>query len=282
MANINSNHNCFPNNTKPSDFKDFFPKVMDKFPPYYVCNFQKRDSMNNGIDNRREAFVRHCNPVSKGDNLGYEISPSATWRIPQAPKQTFNEFDAYEVMQPDFVNLGGRGDLFYGYARNIDVESELKKINYLDDKCFGSEYKINPNQSNSALYKYRTILNDKTIENDGKIEVCYGGFNPSTVVVKDKLKDLNKTETQTYLNAQLNTYRDGQLQPLRCLEGNVSPSGPEWYNYNKANSHFNVGPGFDNHAECGFPRNNSWNNMTKRKMIYTRQKNFLANSSLLK
>ncbi len=280
MANINSNHNCFPNNTKPSDFKEFFPKVMDKFPPYYVCNFQKRDSMNNGIDNRREAFVRNCNPVSKGDNLGYEISPSATWRIPQAPKQTFNEFDAYEVMQPDFVNLGGRGDLFYGYARNIDVESELKKINYLDDKCFGSEYKINPNQSNSALYKYRTILDNKKIETDGKIEVCYDGFNPSTVVVKDKLKDLNKKETQTYLNAQEGTYRDGKLQPLRCLEGNVSDNQPSWNT--PSNNHFFVGPGFDNHAGCGFPRNNSWNNMTKRKMIYTRQKNFMANSSLLK
>ena len=32
-----------------------------------------------------------------------------------------------------------------GYSKNIDVESELKRINFYNDKCFKDNYKVNPN-----------------------------------------------------------------------------------------------------------------------------------------
>ena len=54
-------------------------------------------------------------------------------------------------------NLGGM-NLQERYSHNIDVDSELKGINYYDDQCYYDNYKIHPShvtyeQSPLALYK---------------------------------------------------------------------------------------------------------------------------------
>jgi hypothetical protein len=259
-----SKQKCFPYNTEPCTIKESFPELPNRFPQYYLCQYKQRNSMNDAIDNRREAFVRNCNQVTRGENLGYEISPSSTWRVKQAPKDTFDRFTSEEMLTPDFVNLGGNGDKFYGFARNVDVESELFRINYLNDKCFDSEYKVNPNLPTTSLYKYRNVLNH-TNNNE---EICYDNFQIPKEV---NLKNLTNPVLNDYLNAQHNTYRDLDLQPLKCLKGTVPNQQYQFSNYKNEHTYFQVGPGFDNKPEACFPPQQVWNTVTKRKMIFNRQ-----------
>ena len=41
--------------------------------------------------------------------------------------------------------------LHKGYSKNIDVDSELRGINYYQDKCFYDNYKVNPNKFNGCF-----------------------------------------------------------------------------------------------------------------------------------
>ena len=246
---------CFPFNTEPCSMKESFPELPNRFPPYMLCNFNQRNTMNDKIDGRREAFVRDSHNIPCGDNLGYQISPSALWNIKQAPKETFNPFTVEEVLTPDCVNLGGRGDVFYGYARNIDVESELFKINYLNDKCFDDKFKVNPNKPDTSLYKYREIVN-----------------NHSNIESNNPLLDM-------YVKAQENTYRN--TKPLLCVNNPQNPPQPKQSfvpSIDKLDQiYFEVGPGFTQ-PDCWPKHQDPWNNLTKRKAIYHRN-NYQANYS---
>ncbi len=253
---------CFPYNTTKCDMSESFPTLPDRFPPYYLCQYKQRNTMNDTIDNRNEAFVRNCNKVTRGENLGYEISPSALWRVKQAPAETFNQFTPQEMLTPDFVNLGASGDKFYGYARNIDVESELFRINYLDDKCFDSTYKVDPNLPSSSLFKYRNELN-----NNNPTNKCYKDYTPDQINVELK----NNPLLNQYLDAQNNTYRDIKLQPLKCLNGPLTKQTFLPSEDKTNHVYFMVGPGFENNLNEHYPPQQTWNNFTKRKMIYHRQ-----------
>ena len=71
---------------------------------------------------------------------------------------------------------------------------------------------------------------------------------------------------------QTNTYRDPRLVPMKCLQDplpNNQTFGPSQYK-DEAN-YFMVGPGFDNKPSSCYPPEQTWNNMTKRKMLYHRQ-----------
>ena len=60
-------------------------------------------------------------------------------------------------------NLNDSGLLQEGYARNIDLDSELKRINYLTDKCYYDNYKFHPLEApkGNGLYCHReTLVND--------------------------------------------------------------------------------------------------------------------------
>lgn len=64
-------------------------------------------------------------------------------------------------------NLGDSGSLQDGYARNIDLDSELKRINHIDDKCFYDNYKRHPVSTdasaktpNGLRCHRRTLVND--------------------------------------------------------------------------------------------------------------------------
>jgi hypothetical protein len=236
------NSNCYPHflNLQPPEpqvLNSFFPELPKEFPPYYVCQFNRQNNINNNIDNRKETFIRNQQQVPRGDNLGYEISPSNTWEVKQAPQESFNEFNVSDSMTPDLVNLGGRGDVFYGYARNIDVESELKRINFLDDKCFDNRFKIDPTKPTTPLYYHRDMI------------------------VKD------------YIKAQDGTYRGYQTKPLQCLDLNEKINNHVVKPYPEFNENmFHVGPGFNNIKEECYPKEQAFNNFTKRRTIYTRNK----------
>jgi hypothetical protein len=262
----------YPFTEHEKNMKQYFPELPTRFPPYYLCNFQQQNTENNTIDQRREAFVRNGNRVTRGENLGYQITPTNTWNYQQAPKEARNEFSYQEVLENDFVNLGGRGDLFYGYARSVDVESELKGINFINDKCFDAENKINPNYPNTSLYLYKDVLNKKEISN-------YMVEKPIDInqMEIDKTRDKNykKNSSEIYLKVQENTYRYQNNQPYKCLDTNQPPPKSIVKPYEETKMYYETEPAFPfkNINDC-FPTTTQqpWNNITKRKMIYTRQK----------
>lgn len=57
-------------------------------------------------------------------------------------------------------NLNDSGLLQAGYARNIDLDSELKRINHFDDKCYYDNYKKHPEDAEecNGLYENREVL----------------------------------------------------------------------------------------------------------------------------
>jgi len=59
-------------------------------------------------------------------------------------------------------NLSDASSLQTGYSRNIDLDSELKRINHIDDKCFYDNYKQHPaTATHGGLYCHkRTLIND--------------------------------------------------------------------------------------------------------------------------
>jgi hypothetical protein len=265
-----SKQKCFPYNSEPCTMSESFPDLPKRFPPYYLCQYNQRNTMNETIDNRREAFVRFGNQVNRGENVGYQITPSAWWRVKQAPRNTFQQFGNDEVLTYDVVNLDGSGDKFYGYARNVDVESELFKINYLNDKCFDADFKINPNYPNTSLYKYKDVINNhNTIEQLNTLPTV------STNMMMPQVSEANINPLKDeYLKAQINTYRDPRMAPNKCMDKSTpQPTNQTFgpFHYKDEVNYFVVGPGFDNNPASCYPPENTWNNMTKRKMLYHRQ-----------
>jgi hypothetical protein len=218
---------CFPYNTQETNLDSYFPQLPNTFPPNYICNIQKKDEFNKIIDERREARVRNEGQIN--NNIGHQISPSSTWRMKEVPQN--NQFDSQHVKRAEVLQLGGRGDMFYGYAQNIDVESELKKFNHKHDKCFYDNYKIKPEDPNSSLYKYKNIIR----------------------------KD--------YINNEKGTYIDPSTNPMNCLKGasqaTITPYESQNINsstYQPISSTFNNNYITDNTPQA------LWHNMTKRRM----------------
>lgn len=66
----------------------------------------------------------------------------------------------YELFDVRNQHNGG-SELQSRYSHNIDIDSELKRINYYGDQCFYDNYKINPNKVNyneSPLSLYKDVL----------------------------------------------------------------------------------------------------------------------------
>jgi len=70
-------------------------------------------------------------------------------------------------------NLNNAANLQEGYSRNIDLDSELKRINHLTDKCYYDNYKYHPEeaQPGNGLHCHKnTLLNNYSFV--GKPEAC--------------------------------------------------------------------------------------------------------------
>ena len=83
-----------------------------KYPPLIICRDEKQDYKNNGI----YSFYMDNRPV-----------------MINGCQEVFNT-----------RNLNSASELQAGYARNIDLDSELKHINYYEDKSFHNNRKIDP------------------------------------------------------------------------------------------------------------------------------------------
>jgi hypothetical protein len=70
-------------------------------------------------------------------------------------------------------NLNNATNLQKGFARNIDLESELKRINHITDKCYYDNYKYHPEeaQAGNGLYCHSSTLVNN-YEAVGKPEEC--------------------------------------------------------------------------------------------------------------
>ena len=57
-------------------------------------------------------------------------------------------------------NLNSAGSLQAGYAKNIDLDSELRRINHLTDKCFYDNFKAHPFEApaGNGLYCNKNVL----------------------------------------------------------------------------------------------------------------------------
>jgi hypothetical protein len=118
---------CLSDINKPTDLhKQFEVHTKTPYPQILICEDKKRtqhneDQLQHYLDNEE---INHCG-------------------------QVFN-----------VRNLNDSGLLQAGYARNIDLDSELKRINHIDDKCYYDNYKTDPYdvQECNGLYENRNVL----------------------------------------------------------------------------------------------------------------------------
>ena len=72
-----------------------------------------------------------------------------------------NEYEMYNLNKNNIQNQYTPG-LYEGYAGNIDIDSELKRINHTRDKCYNDNYKMDhqkaPFNKHSKLYEKQTTL----------------------------------------------------------------------------------------------------------------------------
>lgn len=73
-----------------------------------------------------------------------------------------------------------------GYARNIDLDSELRRINHLADKCYYDTYKLHPNEApngNGLNCHRETLVKDYTEVGRPPCALPYPGVKYQSVIV---------------------------------------------------------------------------------------------------
>jgi hypothetical protein len=118
---------CLADFNNPTDLhKQFELNTKTHYPQILICPDEKRnqhndDQIHHYLDNEE---INHCG-------------------------QVFN-----------VRNLNDSGLLQAGYARNIDLDSELKRINHIDDKCYYDNFKTHPEDTDkcNGLYENRNVL----------------------------------------------------------------------------------------------------------------------------
>jgi hypothetical protein len=111
----------------------FTQESPNKLPVFMQCNID-RESHNNPLYNRRKPIIFSTD--GKQDKCTNDVF----------------------------------GNRFYGFSKNIDVDSELKRINRIYDRCNNNNFKLNPNDERSPLFCNRDMLLVGDIKNDIKKE----------------------------------------------------------------------------------------------------------------
>jgi len=89
-------------------------------------------------------------------------------------------------------NINNSSNLQKGFAKNIDLDSELKRINHINDKCYYDNYKFHPEEAlkGNGLYCHKkTLVNDYTPV--GKPTQCanyLSGQNFKSVIIPGHLQ----------------------------------------------------------------------------------------------
>lgn len=126
---------CLNDYHKPTELNTFFNQESPyKYPPIMICDDLMQKQQND-------------------DNLFYNLDA--------------RDIQIGECMEVFNVrNLNDAGLLQAGYANNIDLDSELKRINHFDDKCFYDSYKEDPREAEkcTGLDKHKdTLIKDYTV-----------------------------------------------------------------------------------------------------------------------
>ena len=76
-----------------------------------------------------------------------------------------------------------------GYAKNIDLDSELKRINHITDKCFYDNYKFHPDEApvgNGLYCNKKYLVNDYT--SMGKVNCNTGNERQRSVITPAQMQ----------------------------------------------------------------------------------------------
>lgn len=118
---------CLHDINNPTDLNKFFNQESPyKFPHMVICPDEKRNQHNHDVS-RYNLDARELNDCG----------------------------DPFNVR-----NLNDSGLLQAGYSRKIDLDSELKRINHYDDKCYYDNFKNDPRDAEkcSGLFENKDIL----------------------------------------------------------------------------------------------------------------------------
>jgi len=124
-----------------------------------------------------------------------------------------NEVEMYMLNRNNIQNQTTSGsELYAGYAKNIDIDSELRRINHIRDKCYNDNYKIShqeaPFLQHAKLYEKQTnLLNN--IKNKSTNALNRNLSNQQNCIPKEDRTDFDKCQNppipsnnDTYINSQ--------------------------------------------------------------------------------
>lgn len=195
-------YSCSP--TKTDELDQFFPtESINKQPTFMRCHVP-RDNLNNPIYERNKPFTVNTN--------GKE--------------------GCVEIIHPNNTNL----NLQNGFGKNIDIDSELKRINRYADKCYQNNYKLDPLGRDAQLMK-------------------------SPLVCHDNIFKIN--QTQSYKKSEQNSLLDRNDMPSRCVNFQKFSSCK---NTPMASKHIEMYDFGQSNYCTQYPCQKVWNNVTKRSM----------------
>ena len=229
---------CYATQTQPpNNMEEYFPtESVYKYPPLMICPSTKLDKHNEAIFQRNETFMFNMNGI--------------------------------EGCSEQF-NLKNYGNLQAGYSQNIDIDSELKNINYIADKCYQNNYKTRPDDQNSRLRCHSNILiKDYEANEQGRL---IEGQNPTSEPTLNLHNVQSRRAGPLYPDKEVINGTLGQpsAHPSpNCVNPEsfeVCPYFPPHQNQNvPVHYHFNNEDYIGN-----YPCQRLFNNVTKRKMIPT-------------
>jgi len=259
---------CFPVGIPKVNLDEFFPELPTRFPPVQLCQYETNQEKNNRIFLRNERILADPHSTSnnvncpqenhsdysnidltKFTNMNTNINRESQSRNEmqrninnQQPQQPFNnlgrvsegnqEGKSAHSCNGEYYHLTGHGDKQRGYSTNIDVDSELKRINHFGDKCNFNDYKIDPRDPSTKLHKHQDVI----------------------------VKDYKSLESGSYIQPQWNyekcfNYAEAPIEERgfkQCKR--IDPNDP----------YKNVSYDFSNDHLIGYPCQKVWNNHTKR------------------
>ena len=232
---------CLINNKTAPDMSQFFPtESVNKMPPFVVCPSTKLDTYNQKIFQRNETFRFNINGIEGCD-------------------------------EP--FNMQNYGNLQQEFAKNIDVDSELKRINYYDDKCYQDNYKVKPDQGRLKCHAkflkkdYHQNEQGRTFEGQhGRVRHSFERGDvlyPDKAVVTGGLGSISEYPEPNCVASP----ESFQVCPYEAPHQN--PNTPVYYNFNNEE--------YIRHYPC----QRLFHNMTKRKMIPTWNQRYDINPDCL-
>ena len=240
----------------------------NKLPPLLIC----KDKLEKQNDDVEKYILNKNNSVYEGGNMGSYTKYNFDMCNDSINHQLYIN-DRDNRISEDILNnkgndlnyLNKRHDDYKKYASIIDVESDLKQVDLIRDKCFNDNHTLDRNTS--PLNKHKNIYKkETTLLND----------------IKDKSKNMR------YINKQGTDVNciESQDRTLfkQCNNDEINGNQLECFNDTNAFKTENeqVYYKFNNQEYCrDFPCQRLFNNITKRSMIPSLNNKYNINPTFL-